>query len=334
MKLTGFFSNFFKKFLDGLGVYVGLAVGVVLIIGANGFALACVPITVVAVPIASAGTLVGTLVCARALSRLQKQDIAEGVKSEVDSALKLERLQRECDDAQKENQKLKEENGHLRRQGMNAIELNPELKLTFLSMNYKKYDFYEEVMDSSAGADGIISDDDPYETKYRGVYYIEGKLDYEIDLSKLKVVCEDNTLIFCGEIQPEMKALWPKKKDVVLKQVETRVWDFKKGKNQNRGKEKTCHIEDKKNESSSGCAPQKKQEERLQESLTRSNADYVKNFEGLAKKYLENIFKMTGMEVQFDRQKKGSMSLGEFIAQRNREVKAKKLEASDGLAIL
>ena len=334
MKLTGFFSNFFKKFLDSLGVYVGVAVGVALILGANGFALACVPIAVVAVPIASAGTLVGTLVCAKALFRLRKQDVAEEVNTEVESRLETERLRRERDEVQKENQKLKEENGHLRRQGMNAIEFNPELKLTFLSMNYKKYDFYEEVMDRSDGKKGTLSDDDPYETKYQGVYYIEGQLDYEIDLSKLNVVCEDNTLIFCGDIQLEVKPLLPKKKEVVLKQMETRVWDFKKGKSGNRGKEKKCHIEDKKNESASGCEPQKKQEERLNESLTQSSDDYVKNFEGLAKKYLENIFKMTGMEIQFNRQKKGSMSLGEFIAQRNREIKAKKLEASDALAIL
>ncbi len=326
-------KNSSTKIGDHIGIYANLTVGVALIAGANAFAMAYIPIALLSVSIASAGTFIGTFVCANALMRRRRQDISEEVELEVSSKSEIEKLKRERDEAQGRAQKLREENTHLRQQGMNVIEFNPELKLTFLSMNYKKYDFYEEILECSCGKKGKFCDDDPYERKYQGVYYVEGTLEYEIDLAGLKVIQEGNVLIFCGEILPTAKALWPKKKSVLLKQETLKTWDFDKNKYGNRGELEVHLIKDKINESSINCSPQKKQEERLRDSLTKSDAEYVKDFSKLAKRYLTDVFAMTGMEIRFDSQRKGCMTLPEFIGKWNAEAKRRQLEASEASAI-
>lgn len=315
-----------SKIWNRLDAFTELAVGVALIVGANGFALAYIPITFLAVPVASAGTLVGTFVFANALSRQKKQHISE----EVQSMLETEKLKQELNDTNEEVLHLRTENDHLKRQGMNAIEINPELKLTFLSMKYNKWDFCEEVIEQSPGKHGWI-DDNPYEVKYQGIYYIEGKIDYEIDLSKLRVAQEGNTLIFCGEIKPNSTPRMTDVEEIVLKQERRTTWDFDKGKFKNRGDKIETVITDKIGESHIDSPAHQAHRNRLRESLKKSDADYVKNFQKLAQMYLENIFKMTGMRIRFDENRKGDLSLSDFIDRRNTEVR---LAHSEGSAIV
>lgn len=325
-KINAILRNCVGKIWNSLGTYSSLAFGVVLIAGANGFSLAYIPITFLAVPVASAGTLVGTFVCANALSRHKKQRDSE----EVQSALETEKLRQKLNDTNEEVSQLRTENDHLKRQGMNAIEINPELKLTFLSMKYKKWDFCEVPVEESSGKSGLI-DDDPYEVKYQGIYYIEGKIDYEIDLSKLRVAQEGNTLIFCGEIKPESTPRMTDVEEIVLKQERRTTWDFEKGKFKNRGDKIKTVITDKIGESHIDSPAHRAHRDRLRESLKKSDADYVKNFQKLAQMYLENIFKMTGMRISFDEKRKGELSLSDFIDRRNTEVR---LAHSEGSAIV
>lgn len=64
-KVTDTVQRGVGKIWNSLGTYSSLAFGVVLIAGANGFSLAYIPITFLAVPVASAGTLVGTLLISK-----------------------------------------------------------------------------------------------------------------------------------------------------------------------------------------------------------------------------------------------------------------------------
>ncbi len=314
------------KAWNHLGSFTELAVGVALIAGVNGFSLAYIPITVLAVPVASAGTFVGTFLCANALSRHKKQCVSE----EVQSALETEKLRQKLNDTNEEVSQLRTENDRLKRQGMNAIEINPELKLTFLSMRYNKWDFCEDVVEESSGKSGWI-DDDPYEVKYQGIYHIEGTIDYEIDLSKLRVAQEGNTLIFCGEIKPESAPRMTDVEEIVLKQEKRTTWDFEEGKFKNRGDKIETVITDKIGESHIDSPAHRAHRDRLRESLKKSDADYVKNFQKLAQMYLENIFKMTGMRISFDEKRKGDLSLSDFIDRRNTDVR---LAHSEGSAIV
>lgn len=314
-----------------LGVFAGLALGVALISGANGFALVYVPTKFLAVPVASAGTLIGTFICARALLARRKQEIDSEVKDGVEARLDRERLVRERDDALRDNARLIKENHDLMSQGMNHIKIKPELKLAFLSMDYEKCSFHEEVIEKSSGERGVFSDDDPKEVKYQGVYCIKGTLEYEIDLASLKVAREGNTIIFCGDISPKAKPLMPTEEKYLLKQEVTRVWDYDEEKEDHRGEEKEAKkaIRDVLDRSMECDDVQKEHVSKVKASLTKSEADYVKNFRKLAEQYLENIFKMTGLEVRFDPKRDSPQTLPEFIAEWNKDSEKSVLRIRD-----
>lgn len=64
-KINSILKSGVGKIWNCLGIYTTLTFGITLIAGTNGFVLAYIPITSLAVPVASAGTLVGTLLISK-----------------------------------------------------------------------------------------------------------------------------------------------------------------------------------------------------------------------------------------------------------------------------
>ena len=120
-------------------------------------------------------------------------------------------------------------------------------------------------------------------------------------------------MIFCGEIKPESNPRMTEVEEIVLKQERRTTWHFDADKPQNREDEKETVITDKIGESHINSPVHKKHRDLLRENLKKSNAKYVKNFQNVDQKYLENIFKMTGMRIIFDVKQQREVSLSDFI---------------------
>ncbi len=312
LKIINKFSSAWGK----LGTFATIATGILIITGANCLALVYVPTKFLAIPVASAGTLVGTFVCAVAFLKLKGQVKNEEIEEALVNKRKIEDLEKAC--SEKDN-KIKSLEQNLNNQnGMGAfVKYTPSLKLTFLEVDYDITRYFEKEINRVEGKKGVckLSDTNPEQHDFCAVYNKKGKMEYEIDLEKINAVIEDGKLIICGPLKVEPKTVQKQgslgSESFLLRVVKKQEWDFDKSKPNFRGKHEKEVYKTLEKEIS-----RDKQEELEKEIKDEVSGDLVNvgndqgaQFTALGKEYLKCIACGMNLQIEFDEKRTEAQTL-------------------------
>lgn len=302
-----------------IGVFTELTIGIVLIAGANGFALAYIPITFLAVPVASLGTLIGTFVLGNMFASWRKETCEKKLKEEREAGKRDAEQERLLRDNEKTIERITQDRDryksrceHLERMGASITSFNPTLKIVLWNEEYHMTDFKEDSRFVCGKSNGVFKrDDNPISEKVQSVVRLKGTRHYCLDLEKLKVRCLHNRLYFpedltlCFDVLEEGQT----SKQLLWQRVR-REWDQdeeleNEEKYSEKGKLEKTTVEDLKSDRGVALNSEHIEEVKIMLGNTRRG-----DLQHLAQQRIRDLFSITGYKIIFDEKK---LHAGEVI---------------------